>query len=997
MKARLFLVVFIYFSLGAKADAQRVTLTSSDLSAWRSPTGQWQVVGDAFTDPANEKMLSTKPGTGVIFNGPQGKTSNLLSKAEFGDVKAHIEFMVSKDSNSGVYFMGRYEIQVFDSWKKESEYPGIECGGIYQRWDESRSPKGFEGHSPRVNASKSPGQWQTFDVIFRAPRFDAAGRKVSNARFEKVIHNGIVVHEDVVLTGPTRASTYNDEKPTGPLMLQGDHGPVAYRNIRIEPAGPLPFFAMDTATKDASHQTAKEQVEMVKELGYAGMRCTAGKGLKEMAEELDKNDLRLFTVYLGINIDPDQPKYGPELKEAIEVLRGRNAMLWLFVQSKRYKPSSPAGDDRAVEILREIADMAAEADVRVALYPHTGLWVQRVQDAVRVAKKVNRSNVGVTFNLCHWLMVDGGKNAKSLIQQAMPHLFVVTINGADSGGKDWKTLIQTLDRDTFDIQGFLKTLYSCGYTGPIGFQGYGIGGDAYDNLKRTMNAWRKLNDMEGSSGRQRPADNISNGPANVRFTIYDAGTEQTVPCRIHLIDNKGKPVLPEHLPSFYDHFCCDGTATLNLPAGKYRYVVEKGPEYNRCKGSFEINNGGLTEVTQKIHRIADMASEGFWSGELHVHRPVKDMKLLMQAEDIHVAPVLTWWNRSNIWNGSNLPDNRIIKFDGQCFCDLLGGEDERRGGAFMYFNMQRPIDITKAEPEYPCPLHFIEQAKVQPNVWIDIEKPFWWDVPVALAYGYGDSIGLLNNHCQRSEMMDNEAWGKPRPKDDFPSPLGNGFWSQYIYYQILNSGIRIAPSAGSASGVLHNPVGYNRVYVYTGSDHLDYDQWWENLRKGKCFVTNGPLIVADVSGQKPGHVFTADEGESVWLHVGLSLFKSNDPIDRIEIIKNGSVERAIPYTELRDNKELGTILFSRSGWFLIRVIADMPNTFRFASTAPYYVEIGSNKRYLSRKSIRFFIDWIEERIKRIDIEDSEKLKEVLKYHQKARRYWLDKLRLANAG
>jgi sugar phosphate isomerase/epimerase len=480
--------------LGAEANAERVTLTGSDLSAWRAQTGQWQVVGEAFTDPSNEKILSTKPGTGVIFNGPAGRTSNLLSKAEFGDVKAHIEFMISKGSNSGVYFMGRYEIQIYDSFGVEKgEYPGIECGGIYERWDENRNPKGYEGHSPRVNASRQPGQWQTFDVVFRAPRLDEAGRKVTNARFEQVLHNGITVHEDVELTGPTRAGTYNDEKPTGPLMLQGDHGPVAYRNITIEPAGPNPFFAMDTAMKDDKHQTAKEQVEMVRELGYAGIGCTAGKELSEMAKELDKNGLRLFTVYLGVNIDPDQPKSGPELKETIEVLRGRNAMLWLFVLSKQHKPSSPAGDERAVEILREVADIAAEANVRVALYPHTGFWVERVEDAVRVAKKVGRSNVGVTFNLCHWLMVDDEKNAESLMKLAMPHLFVVTINGADSGGKDWKTLIQTLDRGTFDVQGFLKTLKDSGYTGPIGFQGYGIGGNTYENLKRTMSAWHELN------------------------------------------------------------------------------------------------------------------------------------------------------------------------------------------------------------------------------------------------------------------------------------------------------------------------------------------------------------------------------------------------------------------------------------------------------------------------------------------------------------------------
>ena len=101
-------------------------------------------------------------------------------------------------------------------------------------------------------------------------------------------------------------------------------------------------------------------IEMVKELGYAGIVCTAGKGLGEMIREVDNNGLILYSVYLGANIDSDQPKYGPELKETIEVLKGRNAILWLFVRSKKLKPSSLDGDERAEEVIREIADMAAK-------------------------------------------------------------------------------------------------------------------------------------------------------------------------------------------------------------------------------------------------------------------------------------------------------------------------------------------------------------------------------------------------------------------------------------------------------------------------------------------------------------------------------------------------------------------------------------------------------------------------------------------------------------
>jgi len=491
-KILVILLLVFAVGVGAKESGNGIVLTGGDFSQWRDNTGQWQIVGDTFVKPGNNKLLGSKAGTGVILNGPTGRTSNLFSKAQFGDVKAHIEFMVPKGSNSGVYFNGRYEIQVLDSWGVKKLSHG-DCGGIYQRWDDNREPKGYEGYPPRINASREPGQWQTFDIIFRAPRFNRRGQKVANARFEKVVHNGTVIHADVEVSGPTRASAYNDEKPTGPLMLQGDHGPIAYRNIRIEPAGPLPFFAMDTATKDDKHKTAKEQVEMVEELGYAGIGGRADKELSEMLKELDKNGLRMFAVYLGSNIDADQPSYGSELKEAIEVLKGSNSILWLFVQSKKFKPSQSEGDERAVEVIREISDMAAEAGVRIALYPHAGFWVEKVEDAIRVAKIVDRKNVGITFNLCHWLRTEDEKNMRSLIISAMPHLFVVSINGADSGGEDWKQLIQTLDRGTFNISRFLRTLTRAGYTGPIGFQGYGIGGDAYDNLKRTMDAWHKLN------------------------------------------------------------------------------------------------------------------------------------------------------------------------------------------------------------------------------------------------------------------------------------------------------------------------------------------------------------------------------------------------------------------------------------------------------------------------------------------------------------------------
>ncbi len=222
--------LFACLSTGlAAAEVQTVELSLDDMSAWGKNAGAWKVVEEAKMEEANPKKLAMTAGSGVLVNGEGGRTSNIYSALHHGDLHARVEFMVPKGSNSGVYFQGRYEIQILDSWGKRKVGFG-DCGGIYQRWENRR---GFEGHGPRENASLPPGEWQAFEVTFRAPRFDAEGKKTANAIFVKVIHNGKLVHENVEVTGPTRGAGFRDEQALGPLMLQGDHGPVAYRNLKL--------------------------------------------------------------------------------------------------------------------------------------------------------------------------------------------------------------------------------------------------------------------------------------------------------------------------------------------------------------------------------------------------------------------------------------------------------------------------------------------------------------------------------------------------------------------------------------------------------------------------------------------------------------------------------------------------------------------------------------------------------------------------------------------
>ncbi|HEV3117640.1 MAG TPA: DUF1080 domain-containing protein [Gemmataceae bacterium] len=206
------------------------------LEAWKQPRGsQWVVAGSAGLDPKNPKMLAYQPGSGVLVNGPSGRTGNIVSKQKFGDIEVHLEFMIPKGSNSGVKFEGLYEIQIFDSHGKKRP-TASDCGGIYPRAE--REPKYHhidDGTPPRSNAARPAGEWQTLDVIFTAPRFDAFGKKIASARFVRVMLNKELIHENAEVKWPTGHAWHNKEIPAGPLLLQADHGPVAFRNIRVRP------------------------------------------------------------------------------------------------------------------------------------------------------------------------------------------------------------------------------------------------------------------------------------------------------------------------------------------------------------------------------------------------------------------------------------------------------------------------------------------------------------------------------------------------------------------------------------------------------------------------------------------------------------------------------------------------------------------------------------------------------------------------------------------
>jgi hypothetical protein len=194
-----------------------------DFTGWKFKGGveksKWKV-GKAALDPADPHKVVVTEGSEMV--NAEGHSCDIYTEAKWGDAVIEVELMVAKGQNSGVYVMGEYEIQVLDSFGKEKVGAG-DMGGLYN------------AAAPKVNACKAPGEWQKFVIDFRAPKFDADGKKTANAKFVKVELNGQIIHENLEMKGPTPGGLSGKEAATGPVMYQGDHGIVSFRNLKVTP------------------------------------------------------------------------------------------------------------------------------------------------------------------------------------------------------------------------------------------------------------------------------------------------------------------------------------------------------------------------------------------------------------------------------------------------------------------------------------------------------------------------------------------------------------------------------------------------------------------------------------------------------------------------------------------------------------------------------------------------------------------------------------------
>lgn len=460
-----------------------------------------------------------------------------------------------------------------------------------------------------------------------------------------------------------------------------------------------------------------------------------------------------------------------------------------------------------------------------------------------------------------------------------------------------------------------------------------------------------------ASGR---ADAATEGQLEVTVTEGAAGP---VPCRVHLAAG-GKPVYAAGMPRFErdPHFSCPGRFTVAVPPGKVRILIERGLEYRPFSEEISVEAGQTVQRRVQLERWIDMNARGWYSGDLHVHRPPADMPLLLRADDLNVAPVLTFWNKTA---AAVAPPYLVEGRDEgapqrpRCF-HILAQEDERAGGAILLFNLAKPILLEGVTRDYPSGFAYHEAALGQ-KAFVEVEKPFWWEAPVHVALGRVDSIGLVCNHFQRMQLMDNEAWGRPRDRAAYAGPQGFARNVMDLYYRYLNMGYQIAASAGSATGVLANPLGQNRAYLPL--ERFSYEGWFAAMREGRNFVTNGPMLFATVSGKPIGTRFEAPAGPfeaTVEFEV-----LGRDPLEKAEIVVGGEV--AASFTPPADNPRRiaarRTFSIGRSTWIAVRAFEPVQGSvLRFAHSSPFYVTIGG-ARPSDPQAARFYVQWLDELIR----------------------------------
>lgn len=398
-------------------------------------------------------------------------------------------------------------------------------------------------------------------------------------------------------------------------------------------------------------------------------------------------------------------------------------------------------------------------------------------------------------------------------------------------------------------------------------------------------------------------------------------------------------------------FLAPGRFEMLLPAGEYTIYADRGPEHEPVEMPVVLIEETPVTVTIELKRWIRMMDTGWWSADLHVHQEVPDVKRWLEAQDLNLAVVMGMWNRRDYYYARPLPSNTVEVFSPERRMSLGNAEDARGGGAWTMQLLREKIDMETLGRWSPTSVDILRQATAQRYVpagfpWVDMEKPFWKESPVVMALATPSSMGLLHSHFLPEGVIDYASWGRQADPKKYPGVDGFINYSLDLNYRYWNLGFEIPPTAGSASGELPSPVGYNRVYVHM-DEPFTMEGFYRNLRQGRSFVTNGPMLFFDAYEINGGQIMANLD------------VQSRAPLDRIEIIADGKVIQTFKAPDGRTSFQTDVAI--RSGlhrWIAARVFEKSEDTVRMAHSRPIFF----NGAWRRTADADYFINWIDELI-----------------------------------
>ncbi len=501
--------------------------------------------------------------------------------------------------------------------------------------------------------------------------------------------------------------------------------------------------------------------------------------------------------------------------------------------------------------------------------------------------------------------------------------------------------------------------------------------------------------------------------AEFQGTIVDADTRKPIPARVYIEDANGEwlfvesaaangsalPYREEWVPmeqAVERHTTVSAHPfRIDLPPGRYEVTIERGKEYFPLKEELVIDSNPQ-QRTFALKRFANLAARGWYSGETHVHRRIQELPNVMLAEDLNVAFPVTFWTTDaftaphlkpstlrrqgpspfgpRIDHGTDViaVDETHIMFPRNTEYEIFSIDGQRHVQGAVFILNHKTAYETGMPPVAPIANHAHAEGAL-----LDLDKHSWpWSmmvVPIAKV----DLYELSNNSVWRTNFgFRKSASFVPKYMNVEADERGmtERGWLDYgfeNYYTLLNCGFRMQPTAGTASGVHPVPLGYSRVYVHTG-DAFSADAWLDGLKNGRSFVTTGPMLLGTVNEKLPGEVFTHKEKGDHRFRLRIESL-SEQPIDRIEIIVNGKLRRALHPKNRYSQTEAGgfavvwniEIPINESSWIAVRSFQiGEDNRTRFAHTAPWHIDVAGEPVRPRREETDYLTGRMEEEITR---------------------------------